>query len=173
MGVRSRLIRAAGVAVTLCMLAGCKSANKEPSRKTASVPLDHLAKDEVVEGSLKAFGLPLPQTAKILSEYDGTSRIVCTLTTEQLANFVRARVSGGSIVAGASGTRFDDVSLRSDPTKKLAIEVRVARDAYARSEMTVRDTTPKAPTPGLSDDERWKRAGLKPDGTPLDPKRME
>jgi hypothetical protein len=34
-------------------------------------------------------------------------------------------------------------------------------------------TPPPPPPPGLSDAERWRAAGLTPDGRPLDPKQFE
>jgi hypothetical protein len=34
-------------------------------------------------------------------------------------------------------------------------------------------TPPPPPPPGLTDAERWRAAGLTPDGHPLDPKKLE
>jgi hypothetical protein len=34
-------------------------------------------------------------------------------------------------------------------------------------------TPPPPPAPGLSDRERWRRAGFSPDGRPLKPKQLE
>jgi hypothetical protein len=35
--------------------------------------------------------------------------------------------------------------------------------------MTIRDVTPPPVEPGLSEEERWKKAGFAPDGKPIDP----
>ncbi len=37
----------------------------------------------------------------------------------------------------------------------------------------IKDITPPPLEPGLTDEERWKKAGLTPDGKPIDPKKLE
>jgi hypothetical protein len=45
-------------------------------------------------------------------------------------------------------------------------------DRSGQVELVVRDLTPPPIPQGLSDEERWKRAGLRPDGTPIDPSKV-
>ena len=42
-------------------------------------------------------------------------------------------------------------------------------DRDNRVELVVRDLTPPPVVPGLSEEERWRRTGLRPNGQPLDP----
>jgi len=169
MGVRHRLILAAvSLAATS---AACKP--KDPPKNDQKPP-DHLAPTEVVEGKERAFGLPLPRTAHVQARFARTVHVTTPLTPEDLSNFVRARVKEGQVVPGSTSTRLDNVVPRADATKRISVEVRTLRLADGtRSEMIVRDTTPPPTEPGLSDEERWRRAGMRPDGTLLDPKQLQ
>jgi hypothetical protein len=82
-------------------------------------------------------------------------------------------VTEGSVVAGAAETRFVAVKLRSDPTQLLGVEVRAAAPGAAGSEMMIRDATPIALPPGLTEAESRKSVGLTKDGKLADPKHME
>ncbi len=63
---------------------------------------------------------------------------------------------------------------RDDKTKRLTIDVRPFRGTDGtRSEMIVNDTTPPPFVPNLTDDQRWKKAGMTPNGQLLDPKHVE
>ncbi|MBS2011840.1 MAG: hypothetical protein JST00_03040 [Deltaproteobacteria bacterium] len=168
-GHRLILVVALGVAGAS---GGCSSC-KRPPQKT-DLPPDHLAPNEVVEGKEKAFGLPLPRVSEVKARFATTVHVTSSLTAEQLVNFVRARSKGGKATPGATTTLLEGVTPRDDEQKRLTIEIRPARASDGtKSEMIVRDTTPPPLEPGLSDDERFKRAGLKPDGTLLDPKHLQ
>ena len=157
----------------LTFACGCK--RKPPPPPPAPVaPVDQLAPNEIVEGKEKAFSLPLPRHATVTARFDTSVTVRSPLKPEDLANFVRARVKEGNIVAGGAATRFENVVVPTEPQRRLTIDVR--RSTYsgdARSEMTVRDMTPPPVEPGLSDEERWKRLGHAPNGKVLDPKRTE
>lgn len=137
-------------------------------------PPDHLAPSEVVESKERAFGLPLPRVSRVDARFDRSVRVLSALSPEDLANFVRARVKDGQVTPGTTSTKLENVIPRDDANKRISIEVRPVKTGDGmRSEMVVRDTTPPPTEPGLSNDERWKKAGLKPDGTLLDPKKVE
>ncbi len=173
MGVRHRLSDLVVVLVATALVASCK---RSPPRNEVAPPppVDHLAPDEVVEGNERAFGLPLPRDSKVEARFAASVHVTSVLAPEKLANFVRARVKGGAITAGGAATKMDDVTAVADPARVLSIEVRETRGhPLAKSEMIVRDTTPPPFDPTLSEEERWKRAGLTPSGKVLDPSRLE
>ncbi len=165
-----RLGSALGVALALATAtAGCKKPVPQQNEK----PPDHLGPEEVVESKENAFGLPLPRVATVKARFPTTVHVVSPLTAEELSNFVRKRVTGGTVTPGATSTVLEGATPRDDAQKRLHIEVRGLRDPNGmRSEMVVRDATPAPLVPGLSDEERWKRAGLKPGGEVLDPKTL-
>ena len=173
MGARRRLTTAVFALALVSACSSCKRKQDE-APKTEDAPPDRLAPGELVEGTENAFGLPLPRVSKVSARFRGSVDITSTATPEQLANFVRARVKEGKVTQGTSSTRLDDVIPRDDKAKRLSIEVRPLRTGNGnRSEMVVRDTTPTPGDPNLSEEQRWKKAGMTPDGKLLDPKRVE
>lgn len=166
MVARRRLTRSSRVAlVALVALAACKKPPPPPSQKDAGAH-DRLAPGEFPEGKQKAYALALPLASSVRTSYGGTVGVVSELSPEQLANFVRTRVKEGKVVAGTSSTRFEDVVVPAEPNRRLTIHVRPTRpdNSSFRSEMTVEDTTPPPLEPGLSDEERWRKAGYGPNG---------
>lgn len=170
MGVRHRLI----VALAACLALGTGCRRKPPPDTTDAAPIDHLAPDEVVEGQEKAFGLPLPRASHVKARFAKSVHVVSPIEPEKIANFVRARVENGTVTVGSSGTHLENVTVRAEPTRRLTIDIRAAHltDA-AKSELVIQDTTPPPFDPNLSEEERWKKAGLTPSGAVLDPKRLE
>jgi hypothetical protein len=173
MGARRRLI-----ALTVLLSAGlaaCSSCKrKEDQRPEETKPPDHLAPNEVAEGKERAFGLPLPRFARIAARFDKKVHVQSPHTPEDLVNFVRARVKDGKITPGTTETQLIDVVPRDDAKKRLTIEVRALRGGGdAKSEMIIKDTTPPPLEPGLTDEQRWKKAGLTPDGRIVDPQSLQ
>jgi hypothetical protein len=66
------------------------------------------------------------------------------------------------------------VNAKGDPARRLSIEVRAAKPlGTVRSEMVIRDVTPPPVEPGLTDEQRWQKAGLSPSGAVLAPQKLE
>ena len=96
MGARRRLTTAV---LALALVSACSSCKRKQDQapKTEEAPPDRLAPGELVEGTEKAFGLPLPRVSKVAARFRASVDITSTATPEQLANFVRARVKDGKI----------------------------------------------------------------------------
>jgi hypothetical protein len=92
------------------------------------------------------------------------------LSAERLSNYVRERVVAEGVETGPAKTVFARATLKSAPQRVLRIEV-ISRSGV--TELVVRDQTRPPVEEGLSEEERWRRKGLKPDGSPLDPTRLE
>lgn len=152
----------------------CKSKPPPSDPPPPAAPADHLATNEVVEGKDKAFALPLPYHAQVTGRFRDSVQVRSPLKPEELANFVRTRVKEGNVIAGGASTTFENVVVPAEPARRLSIEVRRSRlTGDARSEMTVRDVTPPPVEPGLTEAERWKKAGFSPDGKPIDPSQTQ
>ena len=176
MGTRHRLSAVIGVLFVVGGSAGCSSCKHDEAPPPPEVkPPDHLAAGEVVEGKEKAFGLPLPRLARVAARFERTVDVYSPLSPEELVNFVRARVKDGKVTPGSSSTLLEAVVPLSDPQKLLTIDVHPFRgtDAMVRSEMIVRDATPIPSEPGLTEEQRWKKAGLTPDGRIADPTHLQ
>lgn len=143
----------------------------------AALPVDHLAEGELAEGPERAFALRLPMASTVTARFAGSVHVRSTLSPDELAGFVRARVAHGTERIGATTrtTTFESVVVPEEPARRVTVEVRPAeRHTGARSEMVVKDVTPPPPPPpGVSEAELRRRAGLTPDGKLLDPKNME
>jgi hypothetical protein len=173
MGLRNRLTVLAWAAlVGTSGCSGCKG-KPPPEKKVAPPPADRLGPGELPLGADKAFALPLPNGSRVMSRYGGTILVRCSYTADQLATYVRLHVTGGTVTAGAAQTRFDNVTVPAEPTRRLRIEVRTHVADGMPSEMVIHDVTPQPNDPSLSEEEKWRRAGLTPQGRPLDPKNMQ
>lgn len=172
MGLRRRLTFA-GVVFGLVSGVACRKPTEDTTRPPPA-PVDHLAPGESPEGKEKAFGLPLPRLANIEARFEKSIVVRSALSREELSGFVRARVQSGTVTDTDDATTLDDVAPKAAPQVLLDIEVRtIPPVGTARSEMTLRDVTPPPVEPGLSDTERWRRAGFGPGGGVLDPTKLE
>jgi hypothetical protein len=159
---------AAALLATTASCAKDESGDAVPSEPAATAPpeppKDHLAPGELLPGPDKAFGVPLPVGLAIDSymppQILGSSR---SLKAADVANFLRARVTGGTVKAGAAGTIFDRVDCPAIAGHLLMIRVESGATGTGTL-LTVRDVTPPKIDPTLSEDQRWKQVGIKPGG---------
>lgn len=133
---------------------------------SAALPVDRALPDELAEGTEKVFGFPLPRLMHARAGFNDVAFVAGDVFSHRLANYVRQRVVASKIETGPVKTVFSRAVVRGQPGVELDIEV-VARGNSA--EMIVHKLPNEKPTPGLSDEERWRAAGFKPDGTVLDP----
>lgn len=135
---------------------------------SAPAAVDRLAPGELVDGPLRAFDVKLPQGMQIREAFGTVIYAWGPVDPMRLANYLRAQVKGGSISVGAAATVFDQVTVSADTKRILRLRVDAAGQGRA-AHLEVRDVTPPPPQPAADDAERWKRAGLTPDGKLLDP----
>ena len=159
----------------LAMLAGGPGCHRPPpsldAAPSASAPHDRLAPGELVEGSLHAFELGLPVGMQIREAFSSVVYVAGPVDPMKLANYLRARVTGGSISVGAAATVFDQVTTSAN--KKRILRLRVESLAAGRAaQLEVRDVTPPPVPPAADDAERWRRAGMTPDGKLIDPSHL-
>ena len=149
----------------LVPVAGCRDEAPVPmAPASASAPIDTTAPGELAEGSERAFGLPIPRDMRIKAKLDDTWYAEGALVLEDVATYVGARVEPARVDRGPNKTVFVDATLRSDENKRVEVEIARTR---GRVEMAVRDRTPPPVEEGLSVEERWRRAGMTPDGKVL------
>jgi hypothetical protein len=176
MGVRDRL--SSGLALSLALglaaaTAGCKRKTDDESRKAPvtapSAPTDRLAPDEAPEGTEVLHGLRLPLRSRVADKVGNITVVRSALPLEQLATYVRARVDGGTVTAGAASTAFRNVVVKGgDAATQLEIKVQPTLDPDWRSEMHVHVVPKSDVPPEASEEERWRRAGVGPDGKLID-----
>lgn len=175
-----RLSTTALVALALPLVSGCKKQTAEvrveatrPAAASA-VPLDRLAPGELPPGDDNLFGLKLPRGMAVQGRLKDTGLAFGMLDAEGVANYVRTRVDVERVEIGAARTIFPSVRIHGGPADRR-FRIDVLREGSG-TRLIVQDLTPApvaAPLQGLSDQERWKRAGFSPDGKPLNPKALE
>jgi hypothetical protein len=140
------------------------------------VPVDHLAPGELVEGSERAFELPLPRGMHVDGRFIDVVYASGDVAPDALANYVRNRVRDGKAITGAAGTVFDRVRIPAAPDTYLAIYVRPGPTRPTSSSMLeIRNVTAPKSADMPDEESRWKAAGLKPGGrgSMLDPTHLQ
>lgn len=135
----------------------------------APPPVDQTLPGELAEGSVRAFGLPLPRVMTVKGRFDEVVFAQGQAPADQVANYVRQRVTADKIVTGPEKTVFSRAAVKAAPGPLMTISV-VAHGI--NTEIEVRDITPKPAKEGLTPEERWRELGLNPDGSPIDPTQL-
>lgn len=132
--------------------------------------MDRLAPGELAPGTETLYGLVLPRGMHVSARFPGIAHATGPLRPEDVSNYVRDRVDVKRFELGAAGTVFPAVHVEGGaPDKTYRIEVLSAGNA---TEVVMHDLTPLPPKvggPAESEADKWKRAGYKPNGAPLDP----
>jgi hypothetical protein len=166
-----RLIASAAIAL---VAAGCEpdtgaeaapGAPPEPSAKPG-VPVDRLAPGELAEGKETVFGMPVPRGMKIDRQFVGSAYLVGAVPPEHVANYVRERVEADRVEIGAARTVFPSVRIKGDAARRT-YRIEVVADGRA-TKLVLTDITRPQAEKGLTEAERWRRAGFTPDGK-IDP----
>jgi hypothetical protein len=172
---------AARLALLACCLCASCRAKSEPSPSTAGSalaansgthkPIDRLAPDELAAGNAEVWGFVVPREMQVEHRYKEVTHLVGPVKPDSLANYVRERVVVSHVEIGAARTIFPDARIKAGAADRV-YELDVIPEPGG-TRLVIRDTTPPKIQPGLTDAERWRQAGLTPEGRPLDPKAFE
>jgi hypothetical protein len=163
------LAGAAWVACVACEKGEAPTFTAPPAGEAGATPLprDHLVAGELLEGSEQAFGLRLPRGTKLESVFPQQIVATCDAKATDVANYIRPRVSMGTVGVGAASTIFERVQVPANPGRELVIRVEGVSSGPG-SRITVRDVTPPPVDPSLNEEQRWQQVGLTPGGRVLD-----
>lgn len=135
----------------------------EPS---STAPLDRLAPGELAQSAQQVFGFPIPREMRLERAYPDAVHLVGEVEVAGIAEYVRKHADVGAPELIAQVLRFDRGRIRNQKDQRL---YRFDISQRGRQvQLLISDVTPPPIQPGLTDEERWRLAGLKPDGTPLD-----
>lgn len=161
------------------LLSACRSepapsqAKAAPSAKPRT-SVDRLAPGELPPGEQALFGLVIPKGMKVQGQFTETGLAWGQVPAEDVANYVRNRVEVERVEVGAARTIFPAVRIKDGPNDHT-FRIEVVRESVG-TRLIVQDLTPPPappPEPGLTDAERWRRAGFTPDGKPINLKALE
>lgn len=128
-------------------------------------PVDRLLVSELARSKLLVFGFPIPQGMTVSRRFPDSVHMVGSVSPDGLTAFVRAHAATGPVELIGNRKVFSKVKIRGgDPSRLYDIEI---DSSGSLQQLIVSDVTPPPLEPGLSVEERWRRAGYNPDGTPL------
>jgi hypothetical protein len=131
-------------------------------------PIDRLAPDELEVGKSEVFGFEVPRRMRVKGAFLEVAYLEGNVTPEALANYVRERVEVDRVEIGAASTRFERAHIKRGAPERI-YDFQVSPGSADLTELVIRDVTPRPPNPSfMNDADRWRQAGRKPDGTPLD-----
>jgi hypothetical protein len=134
---------------------------------SSAAPADHLAPGELVEGTDKAFGVPLPREVHLEWDHPGSVRAVGPVSVHSLVKYYRTRVAQAVRNEGDTFAELDDVRLSGQPGR--VFRIRMTELPPRGTLLEIDDVTPP-PAPDLPNEEaRWRQVGLTPQGKLLDP----
>ncbi|MBK7586502.1 MAG: hypothetical protein IPI67_40730 [Myxococcales bacterium] len=168
------MLRASTTLVLFALTLGCE--NKKPIEfgplaSSSAKPVDRLAPGELAPGTDQVWGFVAPREMRLDKQFPTQAFFIGPVSAEALANYVRTRVEVERIEIGAARTVFPLARIKGGQADRTyRIEV---LQVGTSSRLIINDVTPPPFEPGLSDEERWKRVGLTPDGRPIDPKKFE
>jgi hypothetical protein len=139
---------------------------------SSTPPLDHLAPGELQASAEFAFGFPIPTTMRIERAFPNAVHLVGEVEVQGLIRYVQAHAQTKTLELKGNAMVFESVRFKAaGPTRLYRIEI-TGRGPTTR--MLIKDDTltDSPPEPGLTDEERWRRAGMKPNGEPLDVSRL-
>lgn len=161
------------VALAALAVAGCESGPDGPSPigplpptpSGAARPLDRLAPGELAPGLVQVFGFVAPRELQLERRFPDAAHLAGTVRAEAVANYVRQRVETERVEIGAARTVFPAARIKGGPPDRI-FRIEVVQDGPT-TRLVLRDITPPPTTEGLTEEERWRRAGIGPDGKPL------
>lgn len=170
------------LAAALTLSAGCGrndplqvgDANRASEPKIAP-PVDRLAPGELEPGDEIAFGLPIPKGMRVVRRFDDSTHAKGRVDHDELVAYLKRRLATSHLTYEPDKVVFPEVRIRNDAAKgtgNAAQDTTLRVEVWADREMTwlrVTDTTVPPAVEGLTEAERWRRAGMHPDGSPLDP----
>ena len=167
------------LALAACLLcASCHGKSSGPSGTSgapavpsAARPVDRLAPDELAAGNAEVWGFPVPRDMQVEHRYHEVTHIIGPVKPDALANYVRDRVVVSHVEIGAARTIFPNARIKGGASDRVYELDVIPEPGITR--LVIRDMTPPKVEPGLTDEERWRQAGLTPQGRPLDPKAFE
>jgi len=167
--------------LALLVLTACKSdppvvgANRGAVASASAArppPIDRLAPGELAPGKTVVLGLVLPEQLRVDAQFPRTVHATGRVSPEALANYLRKRVVVGHVELGDTRMIFPRVQIPDGPKDKwFRMEIVEAPGGYTR--LVITDLTRPAAPEGITEEERWRRAGLTPDGKIANMKELE
>jgi hypothetical protein len=131
---------------------------------------DRLTQEERLPESETAFGLPLPPGMHVTRHFGDSGYFSGPLDFAATLEHVRKHVRARDVEMMTLRAVFPRAQIEGDSEGRL-FRIEISSTAQG-SQLYIKNITPPPVTRGLSENEMWKRAGRKPDGSLIDPNQM-
>ena len=165
------------VGVVALGLGGCREAPVEPAPPAvntapppAPVTPDRLPPGELLEGTIQVFHFPLPKAMRLDASFGDSAFAIGEVELQALTEYVKDRVITRHVEIIDGRTVFPSVNIRGGDDRRFRVEI-VMQGTVAH--LTLRDITPAPFVPGLTESQRWEKAGLTPNGELIDRNNLE
>jgi len=162
------------VALTAVAGSSCRSREKRTDAAPSAAPkvkkpVDRLLPGELAPGEGHVFGLAVPNGMTVKGSFAEAAYLEGNVAPESLANYVRDRVDVERVEIGVARTLFPNARIRGGAAGRW-YEIEVVAGNASPTRLVVRDVTPHEANgpPTMTEEERWRQAGLTRDGKPLD-----
>jgi len=136
-------------------------------------PVDHLASNELVEGTTVVLDFKLPRVARVERSLGTVVSVKSSSDILHLADYVERHTKDAKITRLEHEVTFDNAHVPANPSRVLKVVVYARRDGESGAAMTIFDNTPGPSGNFASDEERLRSVGLNANGKVLDPKTLE
>lgn len=157
------------------LLGGCKSKHTAaPDGDTGDAPRaktpDRVAPGSLLEGDKVVFGFRAPHALQLRAQFRDAAHFEGRAKLAELEDYVRTRVIVRHVEVTPARTVFPRAKIRGgDPERLYQFEL---TPQGSQVQLVIRDVTPP-PTVQMSEEERWRQAGLTPKGQLLNPNELE
>ena len=138
--------------------------------KPTAPPADHLAPDELVEGTRKALGVALPQDLQVTQSFVDVVSATGPVSVHALVQYLAARLEGGSLREGKEAATFEHVHARGVPEPELLVRI---GSVLGGSRLEIHKVTYLSGSALPDEASRWRQVGLTPQGKLLDPTHLD
>jgi hypothetical protein len=149
---------------------GCKRDNTDDILAAASQTPDRLEPGEPLVGTPRVLGLDVPDGLRVVAHYDKSVHLSGPLPLSAAVDAIQRQLEPTLLELTPKRAFWERVVAKGDTNKRL-LRIEITRDGPTTRVHLSEVTAPK-PTHGLSDEERWERAGRNPDGTLKNPSQL-
>lgn len=159
------------VAVTLAPVGCRESPTQTQPAASSSVPVDHLAPREQNSTEARYLGFRPPEGMVLDARFPAEVHLVGNISQQEAAKEMRDQLHVSHVNLDGTKIIFPNATRRDgDPHRSFRIEV--TRGA-GKTHVLIRETTRRVSKEKLTTEQALRRAGLSPDGKPLNTKSIE